>query len=82
MISLFATQAVLVGCGANDVKKDDPIVAKKRMDAATGLRSYFDKSGGKFDALTDADKQAVIAITGSEANARTAFGHMSGPTGG
>ncbi|MHB8636852.1 MAG: hypothetical protein ACYC96_10320 [Fimbriimonadaceae bacterium] len=74
---VFATQAVLTGCGSNDVVKEDPIVAKKRMDAATSLRSYFDKSGGNFDALSDDDKKAVIALTNNkESDARKAFSMM------
>jgi len=77
-ISFFAAQTVLMGCGSNDVIKEDPVVAKKRLDAAASLRSYYDKSGGSFDALSEDDKKAVVAICKSEANARTAFGHMMG----
>jgi len=67
---------VLCGCGSNDIIKEDPKVAAARMASAQSLRSYFDKSNGSFDSLSGADKSAVIAICGSEANARTAFNHM------
>ena len=65
------------GCGSGDqIQKEDPAVAKSRLDAGTNLRSYFDKSNGNYDALSAEDKAAVDKITGSEANSRTAFGHM------
>ena len=75
-ISLFLAQAILLGCGSNEVKKEDPAAAQARLNAATSLRSYFDKSGGNFDSLSDEEKQAVIAITKTEEKAREAFGHM------
>ncbi|HLK14928.1 MAG TPA: hypothetical protein VKT78_08995 [Fimbriimonadaceae bacterium] len=76
-LCLVALSYVLAGCGmSNDVIKEDPAVAKKKMDAAVSLRSYFDKSNGNFDSLSEEDKAAVIKLQGSEANAREAFSHM------
>ena len=75
-VSLLSVQAILLGCGSNDVIKEDPVVAKQRMDAAMGLRSYFDKANGNFDALNADDKAAVIKMQGGEANARKAFSMM------
>ena len=76
-LSLFTMQAALVGCGSNEVIKEDPAVAQKKMEGAKSLRAYFDKSGGNFDALSDEDKKAVIAIEkGNEADARKAFSMM------
>lgn len=79
LATLFVA-TVVVGCGSDAMVKEDPAVAARRLESGKSLRSYFDKSQGNYDALSDADKQAVIAITKSEANARTAFGHMVGGT--
>ena len=71
----------MAGCGSNDTIKEDPAAVTKRVDAATKMRSYFDKSGGNYDSLSAEDKSALNALTGGEKHSREAFGHMV-PSGG
>ncbi len=81
----FASLAVLIvlpmmGCGSvNAPVKEDPAVTAKRVDSAKEMRSYYDKSGGNYDALSPEDKTALDKLSGSSANSKTAFSHM-GPT--
>lgn len=77
VLSLLLIPAAITisGCGSG-VAHEDPVVTKKRMAAATGIRSYFDKSQGNYDALSPEDKSALNAITGSEQKSREAFGHI------
>lgn len=62
--------------------KEDPAALQKRVDGAKEMRTFFDKSGGNYDALAPADKDALNKMTGSEANSREAFGHMTPDVGG
>jgi hypothetical protein len=80
-ILLALTLSILgfaAGCSNNDTIKEDPAVAKKRLDSITVTRSLFDKSHGSYDALSPEDKAKLNAETGSEAHSRDAFGHMGG----
>lgn len=73
----------LIGCGDDNASlAEDKATTEKRVDSAKELRSYYDKSGGNFDALTEEDKKKVISMTGgTEENARKAFGYMQAPSG-
>jgi hypothetical protein len=68
----------LTGCGSNnDPVKEDPAALAKRVDSANDLRKYYDEAQGNYEALSPASKDAVNKITGSEANTKLAFSHMS-----
>lgn len=88
--TLFASLAVaasalsvvsLTGCGTNnDPVKEDPAATAKRVDSAKDLRKYYDEAQGNYESLSPASKEAVNKITGSEANSKLAFSHMSPST--
>jgi hypothetical protein len=80
-IALFGALTTLSGCGDNSTIKEDPAATAQRVEAAGKMRSYFDKSNGKYDALSDEDKSALNKLTGSEAHSKEAFTHMV-PSGG
>lgn len=87
---LFASNLFLAaaGCGnGNDVVKEDPAVTKARTDTMTQIRTFYDKSKGNYDALSEEDKKALNALTGGEAQSKEGFSHMfpdkgAGGTGG
>ena len=80
LVAVFGLSIVaLQGCNGNAPIDEDKAVTAKRVETAKSLRSYYDKSNGNYDGMSQEDKDAVNKITGSEANTRTAFGHM-GPT--
>jgi hypothetical protein len=82
LMVLLGSVVVVAGCSSNDTIKEDPAATKTRVDAATKLRSYFDKSNGNYDALSPEDKTAVNALTGGEKKTQEAFSHMGNPGGG
>lgn len=73
--------AMLAGCGNPTLIKEDPTKKAARETAGKGIRSYFDKSNGNYEALSAEDKAKLNAITGSESNSKIAFSHMV-PNGG
>lgn len=79
----------LYGCGPDtSPATEDPKVTQARVNTATEIRGYFDKSGGDYDKLSPEDKTKVNALMGgTEESARKGFGRMGGggaaaPTGG
>jgi hypothetical protein len=69
----------MVGCSKEGSAGESPASTAQRVEAATKMRSYFDKSNGNFDALSPDDKAALNSLTGSEKKSREAFGHMALP---
>lgn len=64
------------------VTPEDPKALAARMNKAKELRGYFDRSGGKYDALSPEDKQKVNELAGGEEAARKGFSQMQLPQGG
>ena len=62
--------------------KQEETAAAARAQVGQRLRSYFDKSNGKYESLSPEDQKAVDAITGGPSQSKDAFGHMMAPQGG
>ncbi|MBS1707355.1 MAG: hypothetical protein JSS65_01395 [Armatimonadetes bacterium] len=77
----------LSGCGDENQQAEPKEKEAARAAKGAEMRTYFDKSNGNYDALSQEDKDAINKITGSEANTKKAFGYMvpnrgAGGTGG
>ena len=69
IVAAAALGSLLVaGCGSG--AGPDPKQQEKSVENAQNLRSYFDKVGGEYDSLTEADKAAYIRLSGDEEKAR------------
>ncbi len=74
---LIPTAGLIVGCDSGP-PKETPAEVKKRVETASTLRSFYEKSNGNYDALSADDKAAMNKQTGSEANSKKAMMFMGG----
>lgn len=56
------------GCG--DGGAPDPNQQAQSVKNAQNLRSYFDKAGGNYESLSEADRAAYVELSGGEAKAK------------
>jgi hypothetical protein len=84
---LFCLPFVILGCG--DSGGPDQKVETARVSSAKDMRSYFDRAGGDYSKLSEADRASFLQLVGgSEENAQKAWNAMksggaasaSGPT--
>lgn len=67
LIVCLGLTVFLSGCG--DKGGPDPSVQAKNVENAKNLRSYFDKAGGNYNNLSDADKEAFVKASGGQEKA-------------
>lgn len=70
--------SMLAGCGSPGPDKEDQA---NRVEVATQMRSYFDKAGGDYNRLSEADRAEFIKLCGGEEQAKTNWDLMkNGPS--
>jgi hypothetical protein len=73
-IFAFVVALLAIGCGEPG---PDPKVETSRVEAARELRTIFDRAGGRWEALSEADKATVLKqFQGNEANAKQMWSMM------
>lgn len=83
LLCLVVAGATLVGCGSGDGGGGvDKKAQQEKVALVTNMRSYFDKAGGDYAKLSDADKAAFVKLCGGEAKAEANWKLMKeGPAG-
>jgi len=81
-LAVLATMGVFVSAGCNSAPdKPESIASEARVQEIVEMRKIFDKAGGNWDSLTEADKAEYIRLAGDEAQAKTMWTTMSTPMG-
>lgn len=75
-----STLFVVAGCDGGS-QAPQSIASEERVDQIVEMRKIYDKAGGKWENLTEADRAAYIKMAGDEAQAKTMWTAMSTPMG-
>ncbi len=83
LLCLVVAGATLVGCGSSDGGSGvDKKAQDEKLSLVTNMRTYFDKAGGDYAKLSDADKAAFVKLCGGEAKAEANWKLMKEGPGG
>lgn len=80
LAALSLVGLVTVGC-QSDPGKPESIASEARVQEIVQMRTIFDRAGGKWDAMTEADKAEYIRLAGDEEKAKSMWETMSTPMG-
>ena len=75
-----STAGTLTGCSSGSGKPES-IASEERVGQIVEMRKYFDRAGGKWDALSPADKAAFTKLAGDDKKAQDMWRTMSTPMG-